>query len=182
MVAKKLALETLGEVRLADLEIESRDSAGRSIRPRACWSGRPLSWVISIAHSDRAVLAAVAPPSVAVGVDLTPAEQRFERGFAECWFTAEERAGFDGDNDSTVLLAWAIKEATYKAINCGERFEPRRFHVERRTGGAWTCRPMDGYGDGHCRTTTWSTSCGEFAVLAIRTTTNDIHEAELTHD
>jgi phosphopantetheinyl transferase len=182
LLAERLTHQPSEGVSLAELEIVSRDAAGRKIRPQACLAGRQLCWTLSISHSDRAVLAAVAPAGVAVGVDLAPSEQRLGRGFWELWFSPEERRWLNDQKCQSVLAAWAVKEAAYKALNRGEPFEPRGWKVEPCASGGWNCWPIEPRAAADCRITIWRTPCQELAALAAYTEPTSIHRLETAHD
>ena len=125
LLGKQLIAEQLGNACANQIEIFSRDSAGRAIRPRASLAGRPLPFSLSIAHTDRGVLAAVCRDTrLQVGVDMMP-RGPLSRGFARLWFTRAEQAWFDRAGASEIgCLLWASKEAVFKACNCGESFDP----------------------------------------------------------
>jgi phosphopantetheinyl transferase len=111
-------------IRPRDIEIRS----GRS-RPQASIHGRPLHWSLSIAHTNRGVLAALSTlPGIVLGVDLIEPSD-YGAGFSKVWFTPAERRWLASAESSLVhamhASIWAIKEAIYKAINAGEPFDPR---------------------------------------------------------
>ena len=73
LLGKQLIAEQLGNTCTNQIEIFSRNSAGRAIRPRASLAGRPLPFSLSIAHTDRGVLVAVCRDTrLQVGVDMMP--------------------------------------------------------------------------------------------------------------
>jgi len=126
----------------AHIEIHSLDVLGRPTRPRVTVGGRLQPWHLSIAHTVRSVLVAVAPSaSMAIGVDLTPVDPS-TRGFRELWLTPAERRWFESTRDPRLVATlWAIKEAVYKAANRGERFAPASIEVGPDLDGAYAWRP-----------------------------------------
>lgn len=170
VVAKRLVCDRLRSeskpIRPTEIEIDSGDGRARRQRPRVILDGRPLDWRLSIAHSGRSLLVALAgsgQPSV--GVDLLePTESR--PGFVELWFTNRERRWLAAGGHSW-YVAWAIKEAAYKAANQGEPFRPQAFEVLPAPGGGFACLL-----GGHQPTMlhsllVWRTSRAETAVLAM---------------
>jgi phosphopantetheinyl transferase len=140
-VAKRLVAEVL-DLPIADLceiEVFSRDGAGRPVPPRVRVAGRILPWSISIAHTERGAMAAVCyDPDATVGVDLVVLGRDWS-GLVRTWFTPGEQhclgaAGHDG----TATL-WAVKEAFYKAVNAGEPFAPRQFEVHPAAARQYAC-------------------------------------------
>jgi phosphopantetheinyl transferase len=128
--AKQLIAEMVGDLRAERIEILSRDAAGRVNRPRVWCDGVAQSWSLSISHSHRGVLAALATdPALSVGVDLADCET-FSDGFVDLWFTPGERNWFHETQSSSIAcFIWAAKEALYKACNHGEGFAPRDVEV-----------------------------------------------------
>ncbi|MGD9721269.1 MAG: 4'-phosphopantetheinyl transferase superfamily protein [Pirellulales bacterium] len=112
------------------IEILSRDTAGRVNRPLVWIEGRLRPWSLSISHSHRGVLAALAgSDTVSLGVDLADSAA-FGDGFVELWFTPAEREWFvETGSTSIACFIWAAKEALYKACNTGESFAPREFEI-----------------------------------------------------
>jgi phosphopantetheinyl transferase (holo-ACP synthase) len=125
------------------VEILSRDGLGRAIRPRVLVEGRIQPWALSLAHSDRFVLAVFSEePGAAVGVDVTPVRPP-GAGFLDLWFTPWERAWIRAQGDGEARCAatlWAVKEAFYKAVNAGERFAPSRIEVRVDALGRYAVR------------------------------------------
>ena len=125
------------------VEILSRDGLGRAIRPRVLVGGRIQPWALSLAHSDRFVLAVLSrEPGAAVGVDVTPVRPP-GAGFLYLWFTPWERAWIraqGGRGPRCAATLWAVKEAFYKAVNAGERFAPNRIDVRIDPAGRYAVR------------------------------------------
>ena len=144
-----------------EIEIDSGLAQGRRRSPRISIAGQASPWPLSIAHSDRAVLVALAcEPDACVGVDLVE-PTRLGRGFAELWFTAAERRHLQDGRPGLAAQLWAIKEAVYKAAGNGRPFAPRSIEVLPRPGGGFVSRPA-------CSLAIWQTPQGETAVIAIR--------------
>jgi phosphopantetheinyl transferase len=90
LLARQLLAE-VGDASEASFEVLSRDELGRVNRPILWRDGARLPWSLSISHSDRGVLVALAPRSdVTIGADVTQ-EQSFAPSL-EAWFTPSERA------------------------------------------------------------------------------------------
>ncbi len=140
IVAKQLFRQVVSHHSDArDIEILSRDSAGKHIRPCVWLSGEPANCGISIAHTDDVVLVALAPHSEQpLGVDLVRAAP-LERGFVRAWFTESEVRMVEQGDELEACRLWAIKEAAYKALNRNEPFRPRRFSVRRLPAGDYAC-------------------------------------------
>ncbi len=137
--AKRLLLEMLAEeggepqpVAADEIHIESRSSRfGHGERPLLYFRGRPMSYAISIAHTNRGVVvAANLCAEVALGVDLAPTSTS-TRGSLNWTFTAAERrwlATTHAEQFQAERL-WTMKEALYKACQCGEGFAPQNIEV-----------------------------------------------------
>lgn len=130
IVAKRLLtgiLELAAEPDLIDIDTAPLGS-GRADRPRVFVRLRPLVCSLSIAHTARGVLVALADEDdVRLGVDLVePTDRAGELGWT---MTAEERRWLDADEGNCVEQLWAMKEAVYKACQNGEGFAPRAIEV-----------------------------------------------------
>lgn len=149
LLAKQLILETHRGLRVypSMIDICTRDGLGRSCRPRVMVDGRLQDWSLSIAHSERSVLVAVAQAGFTIGVDVVPVRP-LGPGFAALWLTPLEQAriGYGVSRIDVELTAtiWAVKEACYKATNLGEPFAPRRFEALPCARGGWSVR-VDGH-------------------------------------
>jgi phosphopantetheinyl transferase len=128
LAAKRLLRDRLTDtISLAEICLLPRIPRGR---PCPTLGGRALSWCVSISHCDRFAVAGLGASGVGVDVvrPFPPGE-----GLLRSWFTPHERgAGID------VAVAWALKEAVYKAINAGERFVPRAVEI-LKTHGGYSC-------------------------------------------
>lgn len=114
---------------LRDMQITTRDDRGRGIRPRIAVAGQSVSWSLSISHSDRGVLVALATANeCSLGVDLASKQARAP-GFLRLWFSATERRWLAADAARRTAILWAMKEATYKACQAGEGWCPRAIEV-----------------------------------------------------
>jgi phosphopantetheinyl transferase len=169
IMAKRLVSERLGfafaSISPARIEIDSGDGRSRRLRPRVLVDDQPFGWRLSIAHSGRSLLVALASSGqLGVGVDLVEPVD-CGRGFAEFWFTPRERCWLT--DPRLWPVAWAIKEAAYKATNCGEAFRPRTFEVLPAPSGGFACL-LRGRRPGVLRRlSVWRTPCDETAILAL---------------
>ena len=97
-----------------------------------------------------------------MGVDLVE-PVRLGRGFVAQWFTPAERRWLHSDDFAAV--AWAVKEAVYKATNRGEPFRPQSVEVFPSPDGSLLGRNVaTGQVVRHIHI--WKTRHGETAVLA----------------
>ncbi len=114
-------------------EIVSRASARRGCRPVVRRDDVIQTASLSLAHSDPAIAAAVGEVSGGhVGVDVVP-RQKLPAGFAACWFSEPERSLLS-QQDWSLADGWAVKEASFKAVNRGESFRPRQIAIAHITG------------------------------------------------
>lgn len=132
-----LAGRTLAKQLIADernLEIAPRQieivSSAASRRPQIWIRDRAEPRSLSIAHSSRGVLVALARRvETRIGVDLTERTPLSE-SFVRLWFTADERAWLGATPlRFAANRIWAAKEALYKACNRGEGFDPRQIEA-----------------------------------------------------
>jgi 4'-phosphopantetheinyl transferase len=143
-------------------QIEIR-SAGH--RPVMLLNGRRLPWSLSIAHTRRAVLAALSSaPGTRIGVDLVVPES-YGRGFAATWFSPCERHAAERGACCSLATLWAVKEAAYKATGGARPFDPRAIEVDLagQTAELSTANAVR-----VCRVIVWRTSLAEVAALAWR--------------
>jgi phosphopantetheinyl transferase len=138
-LAKQLMLHAAGVDDLAEWQILTRNAQGQGVRPQVFRRGHELEWTLSISHSDRGVLVALAPdPGMSVGVDLAtsvPASAAFRR----LWFTPSEQRWLADDPLRRTRVLWTIKEATYKAAHDGEAWNPREIEVLSRGIDCFDC-------------------------------------------
>ncbi len=137
VLAKQLIAECLGErndrraaISPREIHIESRSPQKHlGARPTVFVSGRELDWGLSIAHSGRGVLVAVALDA-SVGVDLVSSEECRAESLAWCFSSAERRwlATLPAHGRGAERL-WAMKEAVFKACHAGEGFAPQRIEI-----------------------------------------------------
>ena len=137
VLAKQLIAECLGErndpraiTPPTEIHIESRSpQKNLGARPTVFVSGRELDWGLSIAHSGRGVLVAVALDA-SVGVDLVSSEECRAKSLAWCFSFAERRwlATLPAHGRGAERL-WAMKEAVFKACHAGEGFSPQRIEI-----------------------------------------------------
>jgi phosphopantetheinyl transferase len=114
----------------SDLHIESRDGRGRMTRPTAHLQGRLQPWRLALTHLDEYVyVAAAVSRGVELGVDVVAPDSLADAAI-EFWFTPAEKDWCRRTGASTArALVWSLKEAWYKAKNCGEPFAPRGLDV-----------------------------------------------------
>jgi 4'-phosphopantetheinyl transferase EntD len=113
-----------------------------------------VPWCLSIAHTDRAALAAVScDPATMVGIDLVRPEV-LRPSFLETWFTASERQWLAAEQVERVAACWGVKEAVYKARQRGEGFAPRQIEIglrdPRRIAPSPAClsdEPLDAFAE-----------------------------------
>jgi len=170
VLAKQLLLENadtpVGEPR--EIEIISRDSQGRAVRPEVTVGGRRQPWSLSISHTDTAVLAAVCfGPAIGLGVDLVRL-QPLGRGFVQAWFDRREQALLGEGGLLEACTLWAAKEAVYKAAGSGDSFAPRQIRLRLSPLGGYTCTYRGVDLSDNCRVRTW-TAGGHVAALAVVT-------------
>jgi phosphopantetheinyl transferase (holo-ACP synthase) len=131
--AKQLVVKSGLGTRIGDIEIRTRDVLARGCRPQVRIGGRRLDASLSIAHTARGAIVALARGNdTSVGVDLVdladPALVKLagtsDRGFSRLWFTPLERSWLSVDPPRRAATLWAIKEAVYKACHCGEAWSP----------------------------------------------------------
>jgi len=146
LLAKQLILDQLfansnRSVVHHEIEIHTGLPRNRRERPQISIAGRRLSQSLSITHTSRGVMVALAThSSLRVGVDLVEAKI-FTPGFIRYWFTeAEQNWILQNGQPDQVAAIWAMKEALYKACNEGEGFSPRSIQVLPSPSGSYSCR------------------------------------------
>jgi phosphopantetheinyl transferase len=137
VVAKQLTAACLSErsdrraiTSPTEIHIESRSPTQRlGARPTVLVSGRKLNWGLSIAHSRRGVLVAVAVDAN-VGVDLVASDECRAESLGWCFSSGERRwlATLPTHGRGAERL-WAMKEAVFKACHAGEGFAPQRIEI-----------------------------------------------------
>jgi phosphopantetheinyl transferase len=121
------------------LRILSRDRRQLGTKPRVLLDGRQLDVQLSISHSQRGALAAlVSDGRAALGIDLCE-RGALTAGMLRLWFTSAEHDWIRGDA-SRAAVAWAIKEAVFKAVADGAAWNPRLCEVVPQAGGGFQCR------------------------------------------
>jgi phosphopantetheinyl transferase len=128
-LARELLRESFGFADGNDVQIISRSENGLGMRPLVVADGCQLDCRLSISHTSRGVLVALAPQSECpIGVDLCDELDSFSPGFLRLWFTPAEQSWIDGDRRRAATI-WAIKEAVFKAISQGAPWNPRELEV-----------------------------------------------------
>jgi len=145
LLAKQLILDHLfatsdRSVVHHEIEINSGMPRNRRERPQVSIAGRRISRSLSITHTSRGVMVALATlPDLQVGVDLVEAKS-FSVGFLRYWFTEAEQNWIRQDSQPDQVAAiWAMKEALYKACNEGEGFSPHTIQVLPSPSGSYSC-------------------------------------------
>lgn len=95
--------------------------------PRALVRGRRIH--LSLSHTD-GWAAAAAHPRIRVGIDVEPA-QEIPPPFARYFLSPDEVAalGAWGDQDTSLLAAWTVKEAVLKATGRGLSVPPSTVRI-----------------------------------------------------
>jgi phosphopantetheinyl transferase len=118
---------------LARIEI----CATASGAPEAVVPNLPAPFSISLSHSGRAAICAVAPFGVALGCDLELIESRAD-AFVEEYFTPQERflisRAVAAERPALVTLLWSAKESALKALHEGLRLDTRSVTVNTNLG------------------------------------------------
>ncbi len=113
---------------LRRIEILPQKHNSLSTRPLLMFDGESTNFAVSLSHSDCGVLAGIADPlELNMGVDLVE-ERPVRDGFLKLWFTRNEQ-DFLRTRRDLAMRFWGAKEASYKAIQKGERFVPTAFEV-----------------------------------------------------
>lgn len=153
-----------------DIEIISRDSQGRAVRPVVRVKQHAQPWCVSISHSRRGVLVGVSlNDAIHVGVDLAEKEELNSQSLV-FWFSARERERLREGDARRAAVCWAVKEAVYKAINSGESFVPRKFEVFPGETGRFECHYEGKPLEDRSRITVWDVD-DHVAVTAMVSST-----------
>ncbi len=150
-LAKRILLETLStnntvlpsaihpSSQLRRIEILPQSIGGLAARPMLVVDGSISEETISISHNDHGVMVAISEdPQVGVGVNLVSGDDSGD-GFLRLWFTDQEQQWLRSRREFASRF-WGAKEATYKSLNQGERFHPRRLEVTQSNDNRWQCR------------------------------------------
>lgn len=122
------------------IEIVTRNSEDKGIRPQIKVKGQPLPASISLSHSETQVVG-VLTSSIdwSIGIDLTSLKQFDPAKLNWCW-SSNERELIENSNEPQQEAAriWTLKEAGYKACNFhDEGFNPQQVLVSRSNGGEY---------------------------------------------
>ncbi|TWU33638.1 4'-phosphopantetheinyl transferase superfamily protein [Novipirellula aureliae] len=138
VVASRLSNRLFPTPRLTHIEVLPDFVNSLPSRPRLVVNGVESEFGISISHSDRRVLAAIADRSlVRIGVDLVDGRS-VNDGFLKLWFTAQEQ-DFLSTQRYFAMRFWGAKESSYKALQLGERFVPSALEVRVIDDDVWQC-------------------------------------------
>lgn len=129
VLARRLICETLKFTLDDDLQILSRTETNLGARPLVVANGERIDCGLSISHTTRGVLVALAPKSdCPLGVDLCDEIESFTPGFLRLWFTSREQSWISQDRNRAATI-WTIKEAVFKAVSQGTPWNPREIEV-----------------------------------------------------
>jgi phosphopantetheinyl transferase len=133
LAGRTLAREMLRETFVLNtndaVQIVSRGEDGLGTHPLVNVNGRRLDCALSLSHTSRGVLVAVAVgDGNSLGVDLCDEVERFSPGFLRLWFTPGEQNWIQGDQGRAAKI-WAVKEAVFKAVSQGAPWNPREIEV-----------------------------------------------------
>jgi len=174
LLAKQLILDHLfansnRPVAHHEIEINTGLPRNRRERPQVSIAGRRLSRSLSITHTSRGVMTALATlPSLRVGVDLIETKS-FTPGFIRYWFTEAERNWIRQDSQPDQVAAiWAMKEALYKGYNNGEGFSPRSIQVLPSPTGSYSCRYAGQPLKVRCQLRSWQIDQQTAALACVR--------------
>ena len=136
-----------------EMQIVSRNAAGKSVAPRLLVQGRETGLVFSLSHvADRVAVVALmgrearehtgglAPArscGIGIGCDLV-FQHAVTPGIVKTFFhddEVKEHSNFDA--------IWAVKEAAYKSCNENEPFQPRQWLMQRVEENRYFCRHLD---------------------------------------
>lgn len=144
-VAKQLISETCFDSQMSweSISILSQNEQQESVAPTVLIDGMEQPGSLSISHTKRGAWAGICLDQyLRLGVDLAVIEQ-FSDAFVKTWMTQAEQELIQDNlakRNETIAIIWAIKEATYKACNTGEAYQPHRCHVSQRDGAKFECR------------------------------------------
>ena len=128
-LAKELLASITGHA-AASIEITARNRSGLGRAPVVIIAGEAADWRLTISHTSRGVLAAVAAKAAwRIGADLTEATN-LSANFRRLWFTAAEQAWIARRPLLRAAQLWALKESIFKACNTGEPWTPRAIEVK----------------------------------------------------
>ncbi len=129
----------------SDIEILSRDAAGRVNRPLVACQGRPRECSLSISHTTRGVLVAYSlQRAVCLGVDAALCGE-VPPSVIRSWFTTAEQEWLARSQSAPIgCFVWAAKEALYKACNRGEGFDPRAVEILPHARATYRGQPLPG--------------------------------------
>lgn len=169
-VAKQLIRQNLPDTstHAGEITILSTNDQKRSVRPSIQIREQPQTdWCLSITHSQRGVLVALAQGSnIKVGIDICEPHS-FPASFQNTWFTPREQAAFAMGIPELVRRTWTAKEAIYKAVNQGEPFAPRQIEISWAASSI-VCRYGDYIFGDELVLNTWTVD-NQIAVSAVFT-------------
>ena len=117
--------------------------AAESGAPKASIAGVPAPFVLSISHSHRRSVCAVAAPELRMGCDIEWIEPRSEAFVRDYLTAAEQRRVRAAGTDrwELVTMTWSAKECVLKAMREGLRLDTRDVELtDVGLGDVW--RPL----------------------------------------
>ncbi|PQO27338.1 hypothetical protein C5Y96_17495 [Blastopirellula marina] len=123
-VAKRILTRSTQTNQMREVEILSRGEDGLGRSPTISISGLATSYRLSISHSNRAILVGLSHGSDRIGVDVVTDIPEAST-FRSRWFTDQEAKWIQTDAPSRLPIAWALKEAIFKACGQGSKWNPR---------------------------------------------------------
>lgn len=123
-VAKRLVTRSSQVDRLREVEILSRGADGLGKSPTISIRGLKTLHRLSISHGGRAILVGLSHGSDRIGVDVA-ANVPDTAGFRFRWFTENESQWIQSGAPGRLPIAWAMKEAIFKACGEGSKWDPR---------------------------------------------------------
>lgn len=137
--AKRLLVRAFPDIQPTRITITTRNTQHRGISPVVIVDGKRWEGSLSISHTDEWAIAGLsADQQNCVGVDIARVEAR-PASFARTWFSESEQESLALWDEANLVMAWAAKEAVFKAWNCGESFQPREMVVSNSSAASALC-------------------------------------------
>ncbi|MDR0328073.1 MAG: 4'-phosphopantetheinyl transferase superfamily protein [Planctomycetaceae bacterium] len=142
VLTKNLYMQQSVPVRPIDwreIQIVSRNDAGRSVAPRLLAGGKETGFFFSLSHvADRVAVVALVDSFAGIGCDLV-LRGTTTQGIVNMFFHDDEV-----QDQSNLDAVWAVKEAVYKACQCNESFQPRQWLTKNIGENRYCCHHVDG--------------------------------------
>lgn len=123
-VAKRLVTRSSCTERMREVEILSRGDDGLGKSPRVSVSGTLSDYRLSISHCQQALLVGITQRDAQIGVDVATGVPS-SANFRTRWFSDYELKWINSDAQHRLPIAWALKEAVFKACGNGSKWNPR---------------------------------------------------------